>query len=110
MNSLAHTINEIENIPPPVDSPGRWQYREEFNGFKSFGYFTCSNCEKSWFSAHAFKEYKQGCKNCNRYYLPDYLWENEKNENIDPKNEKLQGPHDTERCEACDQGVCIDKK
>jgi len=78
MNSSSHQQKKgIENIPPPVESPVKWECREEFNSRKSIGYFKCSRWFKSWISAHAFKDYKQGCKECNRYVFALYLWKND---------------------------------
>ena len=47
---------------PPVDSEGEWVHPHEFKGRKSFGYFLCLNCRKTWLSAHSFPNYQQGCQ------------------------------------------------
>eukprot|EP01118_Nematostelium_gracile_P006514 TRINITY_DN2093_c0_g1_i3.p1 TRINITY_DN2093_c0_g1~~TRINITY_DN2093_c0_g1_i3.p1 ORF type:complete len:183 (-),score=25.82 TRINITY_DN2093_c0_g1_i3:69-617(-) len=95
---------------PPVDSPGEWISREEFLSTtrqkKSFGWFKCT-CGKSWVSAHAQPVYKQGCKGCERKRLPDLLWRNDSHEPRPSKDNRLESPHDEDRCEACRAGVCI---
>ena len=98
------------SLDPPVDTPGIWLSREEFNGEKSFGAFQCLACKKSWISAHAFKAYKQGCQNCEMEELPLYMWQNlrprEYQGNDDYENDEADKPHDQQRCEACRRGVC----
>lgn len=91
----------------PVDSAGKWVLREEFLGKKSFGFFAC-RCGRSWTTAHAQKEYRQGCQACDAECFPSYMWLNdpsvERRERAD--RDELDVPHDFERCEACRQGVC----
>lgn len=100
--------NSFEWPDNPVDTAGSWVNRDQFTGPKSFGFFQCSNCFKTWLSAHAFPKYKQGCKSCELESLPVLLW---KNEGIDTRNrerfEDEDKPHDHVRCEACRQGVCL---
>jgi hypothetical protein len=45
---------------------------------KDIGCFTCAmqGCGKTWYSAHAFREYQQGCKDCEKYSFPSCLWYN----------------------------------
>ena len=94
---------------PPIESSGHWALREEFFGHKSFGYFVCSICAGSnWISAHAFKNFKQGCKRCNIYCLPVYMWVNEESRDKfdDDDEDSKKKPHKTELCEACRLGKC----
>ena len=59
----------------PVSTGGQWVKRAEFKGYESFGYFCCHECSgKNWVSAHAFKNVRQGCKQCYGYTLARYLW------------------------------------
>jgi len=96
---------------PPVDEPGHWVPREKFEGRKSFGFYWC-NCGRSWVSAQGWKQYKQGCQGCNRESLAVYLWVNEKKytgvdlDDPDRVVRNREGPHDSDRCEACRAGVC----
>ena len=97
-------------LEPPVNTPGYWILRNAFNGIKSFGVFVCENkkCNNRWKSAHAYKIYRQGCKSCDQYTLPTYMWVNENTHIRD--NDAIKDtdkPHDSERCEACKVGVCI---
>lgn len=98
----------IEKLTPPVDNPGEWVERRDFDEHKSFGAFECPRCHKTWLSAHAFPVYKQGCKKCDRKSFPKFLWKNEHygggdNENKTDSNK----PHDITRCDACKDGVCV---
>ena len=89
---------------------GEWREARSFVGKgKSFGYFGCFSCEKTWMSAHAKKGFKQGCKSCGMYFYPLYLWENTyKNYNKKDKSLNDNGkPHITELCQACQKGVCF---
>lgn len=97
--------------PAPVDSPGYWLKREEFKENKSFGYFRCIPCKKNWMSAHSFPEFKQGCKNCNKEWLPNLLWVNldtSDSKTDKPYDSSMDKPHDNLRCEACRiLGSCV---
>jgi len=95
----------------PVDEPGEWVARDEFRGKKSFAFFRCKNCKKTWMSAHGYKQFKQGCKRCDEDYLPLFMWKNHnKRRSVeDMESERLDGPHDSSRCEACRRGVCTAK-
>ena len=96
---------------PPIESSGHWIEREKFPGDKSFGYFFCFTCagKSAWISAHAFKRYKQGCKTCDTYFLPVYMWVNDhgndSNEYRDIE-ESEKKPHKRDLCEACRLGQC----
>ena len=101
----------IDSLEAPVDTPGMWLSRQEFNGEKSFGAFQCLKCKKTWISAHAFKAYKQGCQTCEREELPLYMWQNLRARHdqdifYDEDNDEVNRPHDQQRCEACRRGVC----
>ena len=93
---------------PYLGCTGEWVEARFYYGGKSFGYFNCIECHKTWMSAHAKKEYEQGCKSCGSYYRPLYLW---KNDYTQPKKEKgLEDngkPHLSELCKACQKGVCV---
>ena len=98
---MGHTLPSA-----PVDNDGQWVARNKFKREKSFGFFKCHKCNKTWLSAHAFRKYRQGCKGCETKVLPIYLWENhEKNTEIKKKKDNKK-PHDAGRCEACRKGVC----
>lgn len=58
--------------------PGYWVFRDAFNGAKSFGVFICENakCNNQWISANTNKDFRQGCKLCQKRVLPKYMWEN----------------------------------
>ena len=99
----------MPDFAPYQGCEGEWvAARDFFSRGKSFGYFGCSRCEKTWMSAHARKGYKQGCKDCDRYYYPLYLWEN--TVKVYKKKDKALGdngkPHISHLCEACKKGVC----
>jgi hypothetical protein len=94
-------------LKAPVSSPGQWVPRKSFTGRKSFGAFECDLCKKVWVSAHAFKEYKQGCQQCEAESLPLFMWHNfEHNDRHDDEGRTDDKPHDSDRCEACRAGVC----
>lgn len=62
---------------------------------------------RRWSSAHAYKQFKQGCQNCETECLPVCLWQNygsggSDDEEVDPD----RPPHDSSRCQACRLGVC----
>lgn len=101
----------IENLPIPVDTEGYWVKRENFFREKSFGYFVCNGCKKTWLSAHSHKKYKQGCKGCETENYAKYLWVNSSKKEKEPKFEELDKdkPHDKMRCEACQLGICFDR-
>jgi uncharacterized C2H2 Zn-finger protein len=95
---------------PPVDSAGYWVPREEFTGKKSFGYFQCESCFKTWISAHAFPSFKQGCKKCDTEDYPIFLWENmnkKQHDDLNYQRDEKDKPHDQNRCEACRCGVGV---
>lgn len=93
---------------PPVEGRGKWVDRKAFRGHKSFGHFCCFPCgDADWVSAHAYKHYKQACKQCGEYYLPIHMWVNfegrkrHHDSDYDPRKH-----HKQELCEACKKGVC----
>lgn len=101
------SVLSIESIPPFPDAVGVWVERDQFHGRKSFGWFQCIGCTKTWQSAHAFKEYKQGCQKCEKYSLPTFLWENQAAKmGKDQQVAKTEAPHDRARCQACQYGEC----
>ena len=94
----------------PVDTPGYWILRDAFNGSKSFGVFVCENakCNKQqWISAHANKAFRMSCNNCEKRVLPTYMWVNTHKSDKDKNITSKQKPHDSNRCEACEKGLCI---
>ena len=98
---------EAPDFAPYQGCIGEWVNAIQHPGGKSFGYFCCLPCDKKWMSAHARKGYKQGCKDCERFYYPLYLWENtHKKSNLkeNPNNDK---PHIKYLCQACKMGICI---
>ena len=84
---------------------GYWVSRDSFQGSKSFGWFECQDCSKTWFSAHAQKRYKQGCQECEEWTLPCCLWVNT-GSNDNERRDRDDVPHDRARCQACKRGVC----
>jgi hypothetical protein len=96
-------------MKPPIDTPGYWILRDEFKGIKSFGHFVCENakCKNNWTSAHANKEFRQGCKLCDKRALPAHMWVNTHKLHKDKDVTIKLKPHDSTRCEACEKGVCI---
>lgn len=94
--------------PPPVSSPGQWVPRDEFKGKKSFGAYRCDDCDKTWISAHAFRDYHQGCQNCETENLPLWMWKNFQRNSELVADRDSNSPHDRARCEACKAGVCLD--
>ena len=100
---------DMPDFAPYEDCVGEWVEAKDFlRDGKSFGYFGCSYCQKKWMSAHARKGFKQGCKDCDRFFYPIYLWKNDfsynKKEKALEDNEK---PHISYLCEACKKGVCM---
>jgi len=105
----------------PVSTGGHWVKRADFKGREnSFGYFCCYECSgKNWVSAHAFKNMRQGCKQCYGYTLARYLWVNN-NQGMglavraEPKRNKPKRNkpgHIEELCEKCQRGVkCVLKR
>ena len=91
---------------PPVDGAGEWVERRNFDGEKSFGFFIC-DCGRYWLTAHCYRDYKQGCKWCEKESLSYYMWENHETDKR-PRRAKRYGdkPHDEQRCEACRRGEC----
>ena len=91
--------------PPFSDAQGHWVRRAEYKKpHGSFGYFFCTQCNKRWMSAYAQKELRQGCKDCNVYVKPRFLWLNHnKNDKSTKNNDK---PHLQHLCEACKAGIC----
>ena len=91
----------------PVDTLGEWVVPIDFTGRKSFGYFECDDCDKTWTSAHAFDEYFQECRSCQEENYPLFLWQNQHPRTRDREEfGDSKGPHDADRCEACQLGVC----
>jgi hypothetical protein len=97
----------------PVDEPGEWVPLDEFTGHKSFGLFVCTDCRKTWRSAHAFKAFKQGCQRCNKESNAVLMWQNyghhcasSDEEDDEDSSEANDGPHDKARCEAGRYGRC----
>jgi len=101
----------LKNLPIPVDTEGFWVKRENFFGKKSFGFFVCKNCKKTWLSAHSHSIYKQGCKGCETENYAKYFWVNSHKKEKDPDFQGLnkEKPHDKMRCEACHLGICLDR-
>ena len=102
-----------QHHPPRSGLEGRgyWVLREKFMGHKSFGWFRCcvQDCGKTWFSARAFREFRQGCNNCETDSFPCCMWYNDP-QFQDHGTRDMRGKegehHDTARCEACKYGVC----
>lgn len=91
---------------PPVDTPGKWLPRSVCTMNKSFGWFLC-DCGNKWTSAHAHRRYKQACRDCEEYRLPDYMWLNEPTSEPSARARIVDTPHDQGRCEACKAGRCL---
>lgn len=98
--------------PPLPGLDGEWVERSDFCDTKSFGFFMCLSCSRGssgWFSAHAFPNFKQGCKACGTEVLPQFLWQNASQGADREDTDKLQGPHQSDLCEACRAGVCVSR-
>jgi len=76
-------------LDAPVETPGQWVLRKDFVGQKSFGFFKCQDCQETWISAHAFKLYKQGCKTCETYFLPMFMWVNAEQRRRNPGDQPV---------------------
>jgi uncharacterized C2H2 Zn-finger protein len=103
---------QLESLEPPFGTAkGEWMAREDFPYDKSFGWFECGSCFKRWSSAHAYKEFEQGCQKCEIYWLPKFMWLNDDDRSSDTndgdESSREDGPHDQARCEACKRGRCI---
>ena len=60
---------------PYAGCEGKWVPNSLFYKVgKSFGYFTCEDCNKSWMSAHAQKKFRQACKECFEDTYPSFMW------------------------------------
>lgn len=60
-------------------------------------------------SSRSKKQFKQACKNCDSYYFPAFLWENDekkKKENDKKELNDNQKPHMSHLCQACKLGKC----
>ena len=103
----AHDGEAVGKFPPPVEGQaGKWVPRAKFPRDKGFGVFVCSPCSgKAWVSAHALRQYRQGCKSCETMHLPKWMWLNDNFDDKGGRNERLKGPHDKARCEACQLGM-----
>ena len=92
-----------------LEGKGYWVLIEAFEGRKSFGCFRCGGCGNMWSSAHAFPNFKQGCKSCERESYPCCLWLNlPSDDDVGETRTVAVGgeQHDTARCEACRRGEC----
>jgi len=95
-----------EHLAPHEEIEGYWVRAQTFKAGKSFGRYQCPNCKKQWGSAHAFREFKQGCKRCEMKSFPCCLWVNTDENHHDTGSDDEKGPHDSARCEACRKGKC----
>ena len=96
--------------PPFPNASGKWVRRANFTGQKSFGVFTCGDCDKDWLSAHAQVSYTQQCKACKCKAYPSQMWENDgkakSDTDSDDEREGQETPHLSHLCGACKAGVC----
>ena len=84
MESLTELMSKVKisdlSEPPFVPYEGIqgiWVKSLEYpTNSKTFGFYRCNYCEKTWMSAHSKRSFKQGCKSCNRYFYPTHLWKN----------------------------------
>ena len=90
--------------PPFPGAYGAWVLAHAFVGRKSFGVFECGPCSKTWLTAHAQVQYRQGCKECNTMLYPLLMWESW--ETTDGRGGGTAKPHHRSRCEACMAGSC----
>lgn len=108
-NGYAATTTDLHGHEDPYPGiQGYWMRREAYNkGRKSFGWYLCNSCCKTWFSAHAHKFYRQGCQCCETESYPCCMWVNtgygDRSNRIERDEDK---PHDSARCEACRKGDC----
>ena len=96
---------EVWPEPPFDGAEGRWVDVDDFHGKKSFGYFRCP-CAAWWYSAHAQRYFKQGCKTCRRWKRPLYMWVNAVHGRAEEHESGEKGPHLSALCGACKVGAC----
>jgi len=95
--------------PPFPSAQGAWVPRLKCQQQKSFGWFWCSECGKTWTSAHAFREFRQACQKCETFSLACCLWQNDvgaPKRQTEPEDDP-ELPHDKQRCEGCQLGCCL---
>ena len=96
----------VHQEPPFEGATGVWVLATDFAGDKSFGRFECDDaCAHVWGSAHAYKQFKQACRNCEEWHKPYCMWQNETADGK-ARQGKSSSPHDKKRCEACRLGRC----
>lgn len=98
--------------PPFPDCQGHWVWLGDLDRHQnSFAFFECT-CRRTWLTAHGNSRYRQGCQGCDVQSLPKFMWVNtathrrRQHDNIDEDD----GPHDSDRCEACQRGDCSSQK
>eukprot|EP01125_Pyxidicula_operculata_P021553 TRINITY_DN834_c0_g1_i1.p1 TRINITY_DN834_c0_g1~~TRINITY_DN834_c0_g1_i1.p1 ORF type:complete len:126 (+),score=7.67 TRINITY_DN834_c0_g1_i1:104-481(+) len=101
-----NTKKQFSHIPAPLNIPGKWVARSEFLNKQSFGYYRCLCCKKTWMSAYSQPNYGQACRQCDVFYLPICMWQNDENSKRKRKTITIKGPHDAGRCEACKHNDC----
>ena len=102
---------QAESLDPPYPGiEGYWELRENCpTTLKSFAFYECTiTCRKRWSTAHGFQKFKQGCKKCNTEVFPKFMWINTGSHTSRDRNDTEESkPHDYERCEACQRGMCL---
>jgi hypothetical protein len=99
--------NGHDHDDPYPGIEGYWIPRQRFRTTKSFGSYQC-HCGNDWFSAHAHKNYRQGCQSCEDESYPCCMWVNTESDNREKRSwEEDDKPHDRARCEACRRGECL---
>eukprot|EP00298_Acanthocystis_sp_HF-20_P009758 c18485_g1_i2.p1 GENE.c18485_g1_i2~~c18485_g1_i2.p1 ORF type:complete len:182 (+),score=12.02 c18485_g1_i2:71-616(+) len=101
--SFLRYLASLEAPMPGVE--GRWVPRDDFTGEKGFGIFHCPSCKNGWYSAHAYKIYRQGCQKCEKMFFPIALWVNKMKQTFIVKQDKIE-PHRSDLCEACQIKKC----
>ena len=99
-------------LPPRLGLEGQWIPRQYFKGKKSFGYYKCSKCSRTWGSAHSFPDSRQACKSCETWNFPIFMWKNFTKDTRSRKSDDDDGPpHEHSRCEKCLKGnMCTRSK
>ena len=63
----------LRDIQAPINhGDGQWVKPKAFTGNKSFGLFAC--CDRTWSCAHARKNFKQKCRQCQKQCEPFAMW------------------------------------
>jgi hypothetical protein len=98
--------------PPHAGLKGYWIQASSCRHKQSFGVYYCRKCHneagelgKKWYSAHAYREFEQQCKDCKTAWYPSWMWVN-KSRSYRKRSNKDDKPHRSDLCMACKAGAC----